>query len=251
MNFYYPKYTKNDGYQTRYNRNKGNYYQRKNRYQNHNNYKQNNYYKKINYENNIYEEEINNDKEISEGSFSKSTHSNSRKNSFGENNNENNEVNQESSTPNISNDNNKEIVHEQNNNIANKIKISQDVIKSAFFIPKSYKEKNNIIKPENNFAQKEKIEIKEKKEKKDENIVILEINIRISKDKTIFFELRKYDDMFLVIKKFCEENNLNEKIQKFLPLVIIKALNSIYGIMNLKLTNEEIVYIKEIREKYL
>lgn len=49
MNFYYPKYTKNDGYQTRYNRNKGNYYQRKNRYQNHNNYKQNNYYKKINY----------------------------------------------------------------------------------------------------------------------------------------------------------------------------------------------------------
>ena len=53
MNFYYPKYTKNDGYQTRYNRNKGNYYQRKNRYQNHNNYKQNNYYKKINYENNI------------------------------------------------------------------------------------------------------------------------------------------------------------------------------------------------------
>jgi len=53
MNFYYPKYTKNDGYQTRYKRNKGNYYQRKNRYQNHNNYKQNNYYKKINYENNI------------------------------------------------------------------------------------------------------------------------------------------------------------------------------------------------------
>ena len=248
--YYYPKYTKNDVYQTRYNRNKGNYYQRKNRNQNNNNYRHYNYYKKINYEN-TYEEEINYDKEINESSFSKSTHSNSRKNSFCENNNENNEVNQESSTSNISNDNNKEIAHEQNDNIAKKINISQDVIKSAFFVPKSYKEKNNIIKPENNNEQKEKIEIKEKKEKKDENIVILAINLKISKDKTIFFELRKYDDMFLVIKKFCEENNLNEKIQKFLPLVIIKALNSIYGIMNLKLTNEEIVYIKELREKYL
>ena len=230
MNFYYPKYTKNDGYQTRYNRNKGNYYQRKNRYQNYNNYKQNNYYKKINYENNIYEEEINNDKEINESSFSKSTHSNSRKNSFGENNNENNEA------------------HEQNNNINQKINISKDVIKNAFFVPKSYKEKQNLIKTENDNNKNEKIDTKEKK---DENIVILAINLKISKDKTIFFELRKYDDMFSVIKEFCKENNLNEKVQRFLPLIIIKALNSIYGIMNLKLTSEEIVYINELKEKYL
>ena len=247
MNFYYPKYTKNDGYQTRYNRNKGNYYQRKNRYQNHNNYKQNNYYKKINYENNIYEEEINNDKEINESSFSKSTHSNSRKNSFGENNNENNEINKESNTSINTKNNNKEITHEQNNN-NQKINISKDVIKNAFFVPKSYKEKQNLIKAEIDNNKNEKIDTKEKK---DENIVILAINLKISKDKTIFFELRKYDDMFSVIKEFCKENNLNEKVQRFLPLIIIKALNSIYGIMNLKLTSEEIVYIKELKEKYL
>ena len=247
MNFYYPKYTKNDGYQTRYNRNKGNYYQRKNRYQNYNNYKQNNYYKKINYENNIYEEEINNDKEINESSFSKSTHSNSRKNSFGENNNENNEINKESNTSINTKNNNKEITHEQNNN-NQKINISKDVIKNAFFVPKSYKEKQNLIKAEIDNNKNEKIDTKEKK---DENIVILAINLKISKDKTIFFELRKYDDMFSVIKEFCKENNLNEKVQRFLPLIIIKALNSIYGIMNLKLTSEEIVYIKELKEKYL
>ena len=235
MNFYYPKNNKNGTYQPRYNRSKGNYYQRKNRYQNYNNYKQNNYYKKINYENNIYEEEINNDKEINESSFSKSTHSNSRKNSFGENNNEVNEIN-------------KEIIHEQKNNINQKIYISKDLIKNAFFVPKSYKENKNITKTENDNKKNEKIDIKEKK---DENIVILAINLKIAKDKTIFFELRKYDDMFSTIKQFCEENNLNEKIQKFLPLIIIKALNSIYGIMNLKLTSEEIVYMNELREKYL
>lgn len=248
MNFYYPKYTGNDGYQTRYNRNKGNYYQSKNRYQNYNNYKQNNYYKKINYENNIYEEEINNEKEINESSFSKSTHSNSRKNSFSENNNENNEINKESITPINTKNNNKEIIHEQKNNINQKINISKDVIKNAFFVPKSYKEKKDTIKTENDNNKNEKID---KKEKKDENIVILAINLKIAKDKTIFFELRKYDDMFLIIKKFCEENNLNEKIQKSLPSMIIKALNSIYGIMNLKLTSEEIVYINELKEKYL
>ena len=248
MNFYYPKYTKNDGYQTRYNRNKGNYYQRKNRYQNYNNYKQNNYYKKINYENNIYEEEINNDKEINESSFSKSTHSNSRKNSFGENNNENNEINKESNTSINTKNNNKEITHEQNNNNNQKINISKDVIKNAFFVPKSYKEKQNLTKTEIDNNKNEKIDTKEKM---DENIVILAINLKISKDKTIFFELRKYDDMFSVIKEFCKENNLNEKVQRFLPLIIIKALNSIYGIMNLKLTSEEIVYINELKEKYL
>ena len=248
MNFYYPKYTKNEGYQTRYNRNKGNYYQRKNRYQNYNNYKQNNYYKKLNYENNIYEEEINNEKEINESSFSKSTHSNSRKNSFGENINENNEINKENNNPITTIKNNKEIIHEPNNIINQKINISKDVIKNAFFVPKSYKEKNNIIKTENDNNQ---IEKPDKKEKKDENIVILAINLKISKDKTIFFELRKYDNMFSIIKSFCQENNLNEKVQKFLPLIIIKALNSIYGIMNLKLTSEEIVYINELRKKYL
>ena len=41
-------------------------------------------------------------------------------------------------------------------------------------------------------------------QKKDENIVILEINIKISEDRTIFFQLRKYDDMFLEIKKICD-----------------------------------------------
>lgn len=75
--------------------------------------------------------------------------------------------------------------------------------------------------------------------------------LKFLKIRLLFFELRKYDDMFSVIKEFCKKNNLNEKVQRFLPLIIIKALNSIYGIMNLKLTSEEIVYINELKEKYL
>ena len=246
MSFRYSKYTKNDNYQTRYNRNKGNYYQRKTRYQNYNNYRQYNNYKKIYYENNIYEDETSYEKEINESSFSKSTHSNSRKNSFCENSNENNEINQDNNISNLSNDK-KEIIPEQKNySINQKINISENVIKTAFFVPKSYKEKQNLTKTENNNNEQ-----KEKIIQKGENIIILSINIKISPDKTISFELRKYDDMFLVIKKFCEENKLNEQIQRFLQLMIMRALNSIYGIMNLKLTHEEIVYLNELRNKYL
>lgn len=246
MNYRFSKYTKNDGYQTRYNRNNINYYQRENRYQNYNNYRPYNNHKKIYYDNNIYEDEASYEKEINESSFSKSTHSNSRQNSFCENNNENSEINQDNNISNKSNDKEEIIPEQKSYSINQKINISENVIKTAFFVPKSYKEKQKLTKIEdNNNDQKEKII------QKGENIVILAINIKISKDKTISFELRKYDDMFLVIKKFCEENKINEQIQRILPKMIIRALNSIYGIMNLKLTNEEVVYLNELRNKYL
>ena len=61
-------------------------------------------------------------------------------------------------------------------------------MKSAYFVPKSYKGNKSIIKNQTD---------NQSSQKKDENIVILEINIKISEDKTIFFQLRKYDDMFL------------------------------------------------------
>ena len=236
MNHYYPKYSKKDNYQTRYYKNKGNYCERRNRFQSNNNY-WNYRYNKINYDyNNNNQENFfdDNDKETNDSSFSKSNNSNSRKNSNCKNNNENNDIN-----------NNKDKDFEkvnQNNVFVPKIKLSENDMKSAYFVPKSYKGNKSIIKnqTDNQVSQK-----------KDENIVILEINIKISEDKTIFFQLRKYDDMFLEIKKICEENKIEEELSQNLPRIIIKALNSIYGIMNLKLNEEEIEMIKELMGKYL
>ena len=247
MNPYYPNYTKKDSYQTRYYKNKWNYYQRRNRFQKNNNHWGYSNYKKINYEYK-YEEEINYDKEANESSFSMSTHSNSRKNSYCENNNDNSEKNKKN------NNNTNYDSNNHNNEIVPKINLSENVIKSAYFVPKNYKEnkenkENKDNKDNKNITKNE--DNTNKSKKKDENIVILAINIKISKDKFISFELRKYDDMFLIIQNFCEENKLNENIKKFLPRTIIKALNSIYGIMNLKLTNEEIAFINELRENYL
>ena len=238
MNPYYQKYIKKDRYQSRYNKNKGNYYQRKNyRFQNNNNYYWNNKnYKRANYEN-IYEEEHNYEKETLENSFSKSTNSNSRKGSFCEICNESNEINK--------NNDIKDTNNQQKNDIVQKLNLSKNVFKSAYFVPKSFKEKKNLN------INKEIGDNKEKEKKKDENIVILAINIKISEEKCIFFELRKYDDMFELVKKVGKENGLEERIIQYLPSIIMKALNSIYGIMNLKLKSEEIEYLNNIREKYL
>ena len=240
MNSYYPKYNKKDSYQTRYYKNKGKYYQRKNnRFNNNNN---NNYcwnyknYKRVDYEN-TFEEEYNFEKDTNENSFSKSTNSNSRRNSFCENSYEINEINKDN--------NDKDISNHQNSDIVQKLNLSENVFKTAYFVPKSYKEIKNINE------NKENKDKKEKDKKKDENIAILSINIKISKDKLIFFQLRKYDDIFEEIILVCEENKIDEQINRYLPRVIMRALNTIYGIMNLKLSNDEIELLSNIKEKYL
>lgn len=75
--------------------------------------------------------------------------------------------------------------------------------------------------------------------------------IKIIRKKKIFFELRKYDDMFSLIQKVCQENEIEEKIREFLPKIIMKALNAIYGVMNLKLKKEEIELLNVLKEKCL
>ena len=243
MNSYYPKYNKKDSYQTRYYKSNGNYYQRKNnRFKKNNNNNNNNYcwyyknYKRIDNEN-IFEEEYNYEKETNENSFSKSTNSNSRRNSFGENSCEINEMNKDN--------NDKDINNQQKSDIVQKLNLSENVFKTAYFVPKSFKENKNIKENKENENKNEKVE------KKDENIAILSINIKISKDKIISFQLRKYDDIFEEIKKVCEENKIDEQINRYLPRVIMRALNTIYGIMNLKLSNDEIELLNDIQDNYL
>ena len=75
---------------------------------------------------------------------------------------------------------------------------------------------------------------------KKENTCILEINVKISKDKTYNFILKRFDDLFETVQIFCQINELDTNL--YIPIIvnIIKALNSIYGIYNLKLNEKEI-----------
>ena len=77
----------------------------------------------------------------------------------------------------------------------------------------------------------------------------MDISVKISKDKNINFKLRKYDDMFQIIHKTCQENEIDENYTNFFVYTIIKALNSVYGIYNLKLKEEEIKFLRDLKER--
>ena len=87
-------------------------------------------------------------------------------------------------------------------------------------------------------------------EKDKENTDILEINVKIKENKTLTFKIRRYDDMFRTVKIFCEINKLDIKLIRPFIIYIIKALNSIYGIYNLKLKKGEIEFLQELKNKF-
>ena len=87
-------------------------------------------------------------------------------------------------------------------------------------------------------------------EREKENTDILEIHVKISQKETLVFKIRRYDDMFKTVKIFCEINKLDIKLIRPLIIYIIKALNSIYGIYNLKLKNDEIQFLREIKREF-
>ena len=87
-------------------------------------------------------------------------------------------------------------------------------------------------------------------EKEKENTDILEIHVKITSKDTLIFKIRRYDDMFKTVKIFCEINKLDIKLIRPFIIYIIKALNSIYGIYNLKLKNDEIQFLKDIKDNF-
>ena len=241
MNQHYKKYSRKDDYNNnKHYNNKKNYYYKKNHYNN--NYTAYNRRKKIStYD--TYEEEASYEREISfsnkapstkDGSFSQSTNSNSRKHSYCEYNNDKIENNNSSL---IILENNK--IEKSGTTHFQKINLSENELKNAYFKPKNYKE-NSL----------EKTEIEDKDKDNNENIVILEISVKISNDKRIDFKLRKFDDMFNIIKQTCIENEISQELVDFFGHTIMKALNSIYGIYNLNLKEEEIKLLMKIKQKY-
>lgn len=220
---------------------KKNYYYKNKQY---NNYKKGYYHKKYQYDNsygpqyeNIYEEEMSYDKKTMESyndpketSFSQSSKSTSRRQSISDYND------------NISCENNKEtpiiIVDDTTANNANqnftKINLSESELETAFYKPKNYKSDSTK---------------KAESKSMGENIVILDINVKISDNKSINFQLKKFDDMVQLVKDTCKKNELGEDYVNFFVYTIIKALNSIYGIYNLPLKKEEIEFLQILKDK--
>ena len=81
-----------------------------------------------------------------------------------------------------------------------------------------------------------------------ENTEILNVNVKISKDKIAVFKLRRYDDLFNTIKLFCEINSIKEDLIKPIIIKSLEALNNIYRIYNIKLSQKEINQLNIIQK---
>ena len=80
-----------------------------------------------------------------------------------------------------------------------------------------------------------------------ENTEILEVNVKIAKDKSVVFKLRRFDDLFLTVKLFCEINSISEKLMKPIITKALCTLNSIYQIYNTQLDSKNINILKIIK----
>ena len=77
-----------------------------------------------------------------------------------------------------------------------------------------------------------------------ENTEILNVNVKISENKSAVFKLRRFDDLFLTVKLFCEINSIDEKLMKPIIIKALSALNNIYQVINAKLDNKLIQKLK-------
>ena len=80
-----------------------------------------------------------------------------------------------------------------------------------------------------------------------ENTEILKVNVKISKDKNVVFKLRRFDDLFLTVKLFCEINSISEKLMKPIITKALCTLNSIYQIYNTQLDSRNIKILQILK----
>ncbi len=232
MNKHYSKY-KSANYDNRQYKPKENYQNRRKQYNKNYYYPMNNRRKRKLYE--IYEEDISYNKENTISANTPST----KDNSLSQSSNNSDSIKQTHTEQNYETNDKFELLSVEDT--TPKINLSESELKTAYYKPKKYSSNTSL----NTSLEKYINNITDK----NENTVILEINIKLSKDKSFNFKLRKYDDMFQVTKEACINNEISEEYINFFVLKIIKALNSIYGIYNLSLKEHEIKFLNDLKEK--
>lgn len=68
-----------------------------------------------------------------------------------------------------------------------------------------------------------------------ENTVILTLKIKVAKNDYRIFNLKKYDDLFISLKKFFDLNQIKQELVKPIITKIFSALNKIFWLLNNKI----------------
>lgn len=89
--------------------------------------------------------------------------------------------------------------------------------------------------------------IKQEQMRIKDNTEILCIKIKINEDQYAMCKIRRYDDLFMTIKVFCEINQIDSILIRPLIVEVFRVLNLIYATINTHLSNKDINYLGIIR----
>ena len=79
------------------------------------------------------------------------------------------------------------------------------------------------------------------------NTVILQVSVKLPNNQTVMFKLKRFDDLFLTIKLFCEINSIEEKLIKPIIIKSLCAINTIYQIYNCEISSENIEVLRNVK----
>lgn len=180
-----------------------------------------------------YEDTYQKEKYIQQKKEEKNKIKNERKLSFSSS--QTNESNKQSfSTQNTSCSSNKEKDVSYDNKKENDININQnsEINKNKFDECNSTNDINNELNPTNKYM---------------ENTEILKVQVKINKNETATFKIKRFDDLFLTISLFCEIYSIDEKLMKPIIMKVLSSLNTIYQIYNSDISKENIDTLKKIK----
>ena len=126
--------------------------------------------------------------------------------------------------------------------------LPQKEIKKIKYKLKNSDSSSNSLEPYNKYNEINKDLDKTPINPMVENTEILNISVKISQNKTIVFKLRRFDDLFMTVKLFCEINQIEERFIKPIIIKTLCGLNSLYQIFNCDLDSNNIQRLMRINQ---
>ena len=84
-----------------------------------------------------------------------------------------------------------------------------------------------------------------------ENTVILTLKIKVGKNDYRYFNLKKYDDLFVSLEKFVDLNKIKQELVKPMVAKIFKTLNTIFFILNNKIGIYDQEYLNSLYKLWI
>ena len=114
---------------------------------------------------------------------------------------------------------------------------------------------NKNSNPENQTKKKNKLFYNKFSSPKEnfinENTVILTLKVKVAKNDYRYFNLKKYDDLFVSLEKFVDLNKIKQELVKPIVTKIFMALNKIFWLLNNKIGIYDRKYLKSLYKLWI